>query len=411
MQQDEVEVLVNKLPASMQKDISTDTIVKTQEQLRLLKQKVPTGKLLRNVDKPELRAACMLEHVCRKEAGIRLCQKTISKSLGARAGNFKNLHKLIGNFFEEPQLHAVSRRVNPRRNSPQATTQTVALDQPEESIIPRLSIRLNSLINDPNGFALKALTLFDDIVDYVDGLKNPRKKDQQNDMQRFRAAYEAACLYYVVSKTQSKNLSRISKSQKISEQQQQVNPMARQEDDPHRTLEISDIIDASPDFTVTDFKAVVKHLQSLAVEMEESKANIARNVSKSKAVSKKSSGGRKGSTKATTTQGKSKKRSVGAGAAEEIFSKQAKTSRASNESALTSSDDENEVQEGIRGKEERLFDVDIPSLYEWREQTLDNACQAVRQKLDKPSPDPKEIRRSLLLETAADAVLAKFGIL
>ena len=411
MQQDEVEVLVNKLPASMQKDISADVIVKTQEQLRLLKQKVPTGKLLKNVDKPELRAACVLEYVCRKEAGIRLCQKTISKSLGARDGNFNNLHRMIGNFLEAPQVPAVSRRANPRRNASQTTTQSEPLDQPKESTIPRLSIRLNSLINDPNGFALKAQTLFDEIVEYVDGLKGPRKKDQQNDIQRFRAAYEAACLYYVVSKTQTKNLSRMSKTQKNSQQQQQVNPIVRHEDDPHRTLEISDIIDASPEFTVTDFKAVVKHLQSLAVEMEESKANNARKATKTEAASKKSSGGRKGSTKAATGKEKRKKRVTTTGAAEDIFNKKAKTTREVHESALDISDDENEVQEGQRGKEERLFEVDIPSLYEWREQTLDNACQAALQKLGTASSDQTEITRSLLLETAADAVLAKFGIL
>ena len=408
VQQDVVEVIVKKLPAAMQKDISRHVIVKTQEHLRLLLHKAPQ-QLIKKFDTKELRAACMLEYVCRKAAGIRLDQEIIAKSLGVKNNtNFGKLHRLIGNYLEEPKLPTATRS-NPKRNSSQPTQRSQV--EQKESIIPRLSIRLNSLIHDPNGFALKAQTLFDDLITYVDGLKGPRKTGHQTDIQRFRAAYEAACLYHVVAKTQTKKLSRMSKKQGNS---QQTNSTG-QDDDPNRTLEISDIIDASPEFTVTDFKEVVKYVEILIIEMEESKAkNASKKTKTTKRTVASKAESKKRSTKHTTHKGKKKRPPADSKAADDIFNKKAKSSHGvepTEDVAAQDSSDDDDDDDDDRLAAEKILDGDIPSLHEWRRQTLDKACQAARNEFEKTDTPPDQITRTMLLKSAADAVLGRFGLI
>lgn len=420
MLEDVVEVLVKKLPAEMQKDISTEIIVKTQEQLRLLEQKAPQ-KLIKKADTRELRAACVLEYICRKEAEKRLCQETLVKALGTKSkANFDKLHSLIGRYISVGPnlLPAATARTNPRRASTQPVPTRSEFEQ-QESIIPRLSIRLNSLIHDPNGFAVKAQTMFDDLLEYIDGLKGPRKDGQRIDIQRFKAAYEAASLYHVVSKTQTKKLSRMSKHKKGSNPQATAAAI-RHDDDPTRILEISDILDASPDFTVEDFKHVVSHLETLITEMEELKAKNARKKKPTKRTLKKAKeSGIK--TKLTMTSLKGKKRAaVSKSTGNSLTSKKPKRNHAGielegNNAPCDSSDDDDDHNNDADDDEKRLADsmmeVDIPSLHEWQQQTLDKACQVAQTELEeKTDTITEEITRSMLLESAADAILSRFGL-
>jgi hypothetical protein len=219
---------------------------------------------LTQYDGKEVRAAILLHYVLCEEKNIRLCMKTLAKLLGIKnKANFDNLHRMIGNY--RGTAVPASKKSSSSSSLPlQRKTRSTAPEA--ESIIPRLAIRLSSLVNDPNGFSNRAQKLFQEVQGFIETIPRARREDYKREITQWRHAYEAACFYYVVSLTQTKKLSRVS-----SRKQQQSQDGGR-EDDHSRNLELNDLLEASPGMTYAVLKQVVKHLGELVSENGSSQA-------------------------------------------------------------------------------------------------------------------------------------------
>ena len=398
---DVVHVVVNKFDESIRKDLDRDIIVKTQEALRLLNVKAPSTKLATH-DSPEVRAALLLEYVAREEKNLRLSMKTIAKALGIKnKAQLETLHRMIGNYRRKDvplSAMGVDRRATGNSSGP--IRQTRNSSAPVESTIPCLAIRLSSLVNDPNGFSRKAQQLFQDILEYVEALPHIRKQDFKLEIQRYRSAYEAACFYHVVAATQTKKLSTRGQSQ----QRQHQHPT---DEDRNHPLELEDILEASPDFSHIVLKQVLKHLGEMVAGIEENRKqnkpkkanNTKRAKDKSTAIESNKQQGKRGSSS------KSADRST----------KKQKVSRESSETFAETekSDTGSKISQGDTDKDkDHAFDVDIPSLKEWRKQVLEEACESARIAIHEAKSIPVEtVTQSEALAFAADEVLREFGLL
>lgn len=391
LQQDVVEVVVKKLKGDARKVIDNDIMVKAQEQMRLME--IKANRKLSPIDSKEVRAAILLDYVAREEKGIRLDHKSLLQALGINGKNkakFTQLHGMIGN-YRGPEPAKLPSTDGPTRRSQSETHLQQQQHQPslpQESFIPRLAIRLSSLIPDPNGFAFKAKNLISDIQEFVHTLEMPRRADQLTDIQRFQASYEAACLYHVVARTQTKKLSRMSKPK-----QKQGSATAKELEELHRPLEVEDILKACPNFSAKDFKEVCKHVEGMVIQIDAAKEEASK---QRKAASRKR--------EPTAKQGKKRNRS----------SDKSNQDRKQEQESKTLARGEGPAEHRKSGVKARMRDsveMYIPSLHEWREQVLAEACQAARESLAAARSTDKNIDESAVLAFAADAELKRHGLL
>lgn len=447
IQQDVVKVIVKKLDGSTAgKTIDDNIISKTQEQLRLLEIKV--NRKLSPLDSKEVRAVILLDYVCREEKGTRLDPKELMKALNIGTKNkskFTQLYEMIGNYRQSPPQQQPTikppaiKQQKPTtrggallgRNLQQHQHQPASPDTENSdggSIIPRLAIRLSSLILDPNGFAKQAQQLFEDIQEYVHTLKMPRRSDQLTDIQRFYACYEAACLYHVVGKTQTKKLARVSKQQKqkislMNNNNHNNESAEHQQLQQNRRLEMDDILLACPNFSDRDFKQVCKHVETLVMEMEEDAKKTANKKSKN----------RKNKKKQQQQAKKGRKRGSGGGQSSTDMDTDPK--RANNRNKKQKQQQGREQQQQLDDKSSTSNnnkshddhwkdDLEVPTLEEWRKQVIEDACEKAKKDLmmvtkeegavavdDKEEANMEKITKESLLAYAADDVLRRFGLL
>jgi hypothetical protein len=159
-----------------------------EEQLRLLNVRAP-GKQLGKGDSMESRKLVLLELILRSEK-VRLPLGKLASAVGMKAAAFEGLSTKVENYVEIAQMT----QPQSSRSSLASVTSTVS------STIPALSIRLGSQVHDSHGFCSRAQQLLEDIEQHIQSsstLSNQKKKGYLQDMQRSRAAYEAACFYVV----------------------------------------------------------------------------------------------------------------------------------------------------------------------------------------------------------------------
>jgi len=146
------------------------------------------------------------------------------------------------------------------------------------------------MVSDSNGVARRAQQLYQEILHYVRHTMAPTQRlHQLNDMERFQSAYEAACFYLeathhqpVFSTTTTSSSSSSTSSQAASKRttnrhhqhynhhkhhnNNHHNPSMDQHDDDsedQKRLEISTLLDVSTDFTPSEFKNVLEHVQTM----------------------------------------------------------------------------------------------------------------------------------------------------
>jgi len=431
LRQDYVEMVVGRLPDEVRREIleANNIIVRTQEEFRFLERRVPQK--LGTVDAKELRAACLLEFVFREEkgSGSRLSTKVLAKSLGTSKSNFDKLHSRIGN-FRGPGIN--TERCSQQLSSSSANNTSGT--STSTTTIPRLCFRLVSLLDDPNAVCLRAERLFEEMKAYVDTLKGARKKDQETDMKRFQAAYEAAILYHVVSEFSPRRLAaRVTAQQYLKRRKQGIRASIQrhvrpgesqllagnnsdQEDEHTRPLEINDIVDASSSFTIKEFKPVLNHVEKLIQEMEDAKAKAAEKeppkttttTSKAAARAKSKASNKKGKTKSVATLlGASKRKRA---ASMDSFDDDDDDEDGKSRSKILRLNDE-EADENDESAEEKQ-ELEVPTFQAWRQDTLADALGAARKELEETTFIPRtQISDSVALSAAADSVLRQFGIL
>jgi len=431
LRQDYVEMVVGRLPDEVRREIleANNIIVRTQEEFRFLERRVPQK--LGTVDAKELRAACLLEFVFREEkgSGSRLSTKVLAKSLGTSKSNFDKLHSRIGN-FRGPGTN--TERCSQQLSSSSANNTSGT--STSTTTIPRLCFRLVSLLDDPNAVCLRAERLFEEMKAYVDTLKGARKKDQETDMKRFQAAYEAAILYHVVSEFSPRRLAaRVTAQQYLKRRKQGIRASIQrhvrpgesqllagnnsdQEDEHTRPLEINDIVDASSSFTIKEFKPVLNHVEKLIQEMEDAKAKAAEKeppkttttTSKAAARAKSKASNKKGKTKSVATLlGASKRKRA---ASMDSFDDDDDDEDGKSRSKILRLNDE-EADENDESAEEKQ-ELEVPTFQAWRQDTLADALGAARKELEETTFIPRtQISDSVALSAAADSVLRQFGIL
>jgi hypothetical protein len=160
------------------------------EQLRLLNIRAP-GKQLGKGDSVESRKLVLLELILRLE-NVRLPPGKLASAVGMKAAAFEGLVAKVGNYVE---IAPTARQPQNSQTSSASANSTVL-----SSTIPALSIRLGSQVHDSNGFCSRAQQLFACIEQHIQSsstLSSQKKKGYLQDMQRSRAAYEAACFYVV----------------------------------------------------------------------------------------------------------------------------------------------------------------------------------------------------------------------
>jgi len=431
LRQDYVEMVVGRLPDEVRREIleANNIIVRTQEEFRFLERRVPQK--LGTVDAKELRAACLLEFVFREEkgSGSRLSTKVLAKSLGTSKSNFDKLHSRIGN-FRGPGIN--TERCSQQLSSSSANNTSGT--STSTTTIPRLCFRLVSLLDDPNAVCLRAERLFEEMKAYVDTLKGARKKDQETDMKRFQAAYEAAILYHVVSEFSPRRLAaRVTAQQYLKRRKQRIRASIQrhvrpgesqllagnnsdQEDEHTRPLEINDIVDASSSFTIKEFKPVLNHVEKLIQEMEDAKAKAAEKeppkttttTSKAAARAKNKASNKRGKTKSVATLlGASKRKRA---ASMDSFDDDDDDEDGKSRSKILRLNDE-EADENDESAEEKQ-ELEVPTFQAWRQDTLADALGAARKELEETTFIPRtQISDSVALSAAADSVLRQFGIL
>jgi hypothetical protein len=249
---DAVQQVVDKLANKRGIHISVPVQEQAREQLRILAARVTVGRL-GVTDRAERRAAVVLEYACRQQrqtgsssssdgptttAAVRLSLKDLAAITGVKLVQFELLHKTIGNYLQNNSSAALQRRGGVASRSSIPTTKRAAgatatvatmssnnrqardLTQAAQDTnhkrrklrsaderpnrIPDLALRLAAFTADPYGFARSAVTLLKDLETHVQALPSVHeRRGHLYDMTRYRAAYEAACFYHIVTRHSS----------------------------------------------------------------------------------------------------------------------------------------------------------------------------------------------------------------
>lgn len=210
-----VDTIVSKLPVEERSNITAQVVRKTNEQLRVLQSKVRVGRLLKKQDRPETRAAALLDFLCRQEEGHKIPMERLAKAAGTTKKTLQTLHEKIPNYLtfqrrnrllpssaasvvssssssQQTTTTLSSLPSSPRNASALQSTTTTTTAFTNDTILPFLSIQLGSVVPDSHGCATRAKQLMVDLERTMRRDKHKRH-DWLRDLQRVRHAYEAAC--------------------------------------------------------------------------------------------------------------------------------------------------------------------------------------------------------------------------
>jgi hypothetical protein len=347
--------------------VAPESIEKAKEQLRVLNVRVPMGKLGKG-DQGKGRAAVVLDYILLKVGTQRLPIKKLAQAAGLKVPAMEQLQRLAGNYLQNQYQAPGAKRGLEREDtlSPASlakcrtarTTRPDCVDHGEwASTIPDLAIRLAAYVVDPYGSVKEATSLLQDIKNYIGSLSIYERRGYLYDMNRYRAAYEAAAFFFVAQRD-AKAFQRNGPSKKGGE------------DDEYVSFDLQDLLTASNKFTFLELKQVLPHVQQLAQTLEQKRTEA-------------SSGTKKISDKYPN---KFKRASKKIKADHEEDLEQNAKARAMVEAELVS------------GDKAEVFE-------EWKKKVLESACESVR----KEAGDTGVPELSILAQ-AADAALARHGI-
>ncbi|GAX21719.1 hypothetical protein FisN_3Hh512 [Fistulifera solaris] len=203
-----VERLAEVLTKNHAVDISKQTIRKAAEQVRILETRVKTGNLGK-YDRPNTRAAVLLELAYRQETKSRLPWQKLEKAVNTKTLHLEQLQQSLNNYLQPPssihppiqrstqvpiirQLTGQKRPIEVRRSSRSTTAQA------DPRRIEALAIRLQIL--DSSKASQLAQQLFDQMTQFVVNHPTMNESDRRGqlyDFVRYGPAYEAAALICV----------------------------------------------------------------------------------------------------------------------------------------------------------------------------------------------------------------------
>jgi hypothetical protein len=453
-------------------------VARAREQVRILETRVATGKLGQH-DRAERRAAICLEYVVRQSqkktssSTVRLSLTDLARAVGMKLTHLQNLHEVVGNYLQQPQPQQRQQQKQPPKRQQSSLLKATATDildkrrklrnscdsaggtdgtgsSSSSTISARrihdLAICLAAHVVDPHGFAQQAVQLLSDVEHYMKALTAVHeRRGHLYDLQRYRAAYEAACFYQVATRGQGHI------------QQQRAGGGARRksganahdnndndnDDGPQRPLQLADLVDASNDFTFLEVKQVWPHVKELAerieqekkIQQQKEKQGTAKNTAPTTSTTL-----RKQATVTTTTNTRKKasdRMSAAATAATTTAKKQV-TATATEWDLSNDNNDDTDMHLEVS------HDDDIVTFQEWKEQMLSQAIHQAKQDIRNTttaaaassstvddnnnkskdtdtdtmdhvnassSRDDDSISYETALERAADTVLHKYGLL
>jgi hypothetical protein len=368
----------------LERKISPKVIQQTQNALRLLKLKNPRGSFGKQ-DNDLKRACALLEYIAREKEGFKIPMEKLAKAACMKKIEFVKFHQIIGHFRENASSKSSS---SSKANGNDAEGQ-------QKSSIPLLSIKLGPFVQDSNGVAVRAQSIFDNILTYATKMSRTESRYQVRDMRRYQKTYEAACFYFEATRDKTTN----------------GRPVQNQEDGDEKRLELSTVLDASTDFTSMEFKNVLGHVQNLSEEME----NFSDNRATGEAPSKKQVSNKKRKNTIVAKKLTVKRSKLGTILSEEPASiATLDLLKKVNEEQNIRNDEKN-----VRNDEQKIWDDGdsphrsySPVFLEWKQQLLAKATKAAKEALVKKSADSEqEISYERALNRAATDVLRSHGLL
>ena len=145
-----------------------------------------------------------------------------------------------------------------------------SLQQPE--IIRDLSISLGSMVEDTDGSARRGEALFESLGQHI--MSNSTHKSNQqallSDLQRNKAAYEAACFYLSVNDAEGAGSGLAKK--KSNTTKAGTGDGTQSDEEVERVLSISDVMDAAKLGNKEDFEEIVRGVAKIAAEIRMQRA-------------------------------------------------------------------------------------------------------------------------------------------
>lgn len=145
-----------------------------------------------------------------------------------------------------------------------------SLQQPE--IIRDLSISLGSMVEDTDGSARRGEALFESLGQHI--MSNSTHKSNQqallSDLQRNKAAYEAACFYLSVNDAEGAGSGLAKK--KSNTTKAGAGDGTQSDEEEERVLSISDLMDAAKLGNKKDFEEIVRGVAKIAAEIRMQRA-------------------------------------------------------------------------------------------------------------------------------------------
>jgi hypothetical protein len=213
-----VERLAESLTKNYAVDIPKAAIRKAAENVRILETRVKTGSLGK-YDRPNTRAAVLLELAYRQETKSRLPWQKLEKAVNIKALHLEQLQQSLNNYLQQPSTQMTSIQHPPKPMEYKLSTQVQAIrkqlagqkrpierrrssrSKTAEADLRRiedLAIRLQIL--DSAKACQLAKQFFDDMTQWVSNNRSMSESDRRGqlyDFVRYGPAYEAAALYCV----------------------------------------------------------------------------------------------------------------------------------------------------------------------------------------------------------------------
>ena len=394
-----VEQLAAKLTSV---DIPDEIIREADEQLRVTNIQIKTGSLGGpKIDREDLRAAIILEHVFRQRTKQRIPMKILAKAAGVKHTKLEELTKKLMHYLQPTETavgsarvtratdsapsgsvatkHAIPNPFAPSRSDLQQASQPSSTKRQtasaRRSILPELSIRLASKVLDPHGCVQAAQRLLDDIHKHIHTSTSFAINGQLYDLKRFEVAYEAAAFYYFAIRQQQTGEG--TKSAKASR---------RNSDAAFDTLDIRDLEAASSDVVLAEVKDTLKKVEQWAKQFEANRID--------------GTNGSAATKKSMAASGSTKKKRP-----RESISPATDTQ----EDILGISMESATVEDAVNLESQR--EAKRHSAAQWRTDILADAIQQAKQRLSLDCEDGQTIDDDACLEDAANQVFAKYGLL
>ena len=349
-----------------------------EEQLRLLNIRAPIKQLGKG-DSVESRKLVLLEHSLRSSKHD-VSLKTLASAVGIKVAAFESLSFRVSQYMDvafKSERKARASFSQPSSLDSQSGNPTKRAAS--TSTIPALSIRLGSQVHDSHGYAQRAQKLLKDMEDYITStstISSQKKRGYLQDMQRSRAAYEAACFYLVA---RGRKMRKIRGDDNVEQEEADAQ------------LTVQDIIDASSSVSASEFRDIMPTVEKFASELEDRQKKDSKQPA---------SGGSK------RKRGRSRKNAPERG--EPKVDEAARALLEGVEGAATS--DTKRVKVSTVKDMTPVF-VYNPKFLEWKKRKLQETCDEMKAAIAwEKGTDMESISDGDALKRAADEILRRHGL-